>query len=203
VQAGGLGMLPRRRGGRVAEGGGLLNRCTGSTRTVSSNLIPSASFLRLTCPAAPRSCWRTVRTRSAACQNSAGTNTSRVSGRLRGSYRQFASSARCKPARTTAAHRPCAAQTVSHCCPRLHARDVSAAQWPRDATAPRRPPPSARCQSGGKNFGSPSASSNCIENCTPTAQAYCTADRAPRRTDPGPGATYRRCMASSAAPGPV
>jgi hypothetical protein len=27
----------------VAEGGGLLNRCTGSTRTVSSNLIPSAS----------------------------------------------------------------------------------------------------------------------------------------------------------------
>ena len=26
----------------MAEGGGLLNRCTGSTRTVSSNLIPSA-----------------------------------------------------------------------------------------------------------------------------------------------------------------
>ncbi len=33
-----------RRGGRVAEGGGLLNRCTGSTRTVSSNLIPSANY---------------------------------------------------------------------------------------------------------------------------------------------------------------
>jgi hypothetical protein len=31
----------------VAEGGGLLNRCTGSTRTVSSNLIPSANFLEL------------------------------------------------------------------------------------------------------------------------------------------------------------
>ena len=28
----------------MAEGGGLLNRCTGSTRTVSSNLIPSAKF---------------------------------------------------------------------------------------------------------------------------------------------------------------
>jgi hypothetical protein len=28
----------------VAEGSGLLNRRTGSTRTVSSNLIPSASF---------------------------------------------------------------------------------------------------------------------------------------------------------------
>jgi hypothetical protein len=27
----------------VAEGGGLLNRCTASSRTVSSNLIPSAS----------------------------------------------------------------------------------------------------------------------------------------------------------------
>ena len=43
-------MSPRRRGGRVAEGGGLLNRCRGSTRTVSSILIPSASslgFLRL------------------------------------------------------------------------------------------------------------------------------------------------------------
>ncbi len=29
----------------MAEGGGLLNRCTGSTRTVSSNLIPSANFI--------------------------------------------------------------------------------------------------------------------------------------------------------------
>ena len=28
----------------MAEGSGLLNRRTGSTRTVSSNLIPSASF---------------------------------------------------------------------------------------------------------------------------------------------------------------
>ncbi len=31
-----------RRGGRVAEGGGLLNRYTGLTRIVSSNLISSA-----------------------------------------------------------------------------------------------------------------------------------------------------------------
>ena len=37
-------VAPRRRGGRVAEGGGLLNRYTGSTRIVSSNLIPSANF---------------------------------------------------------------------------------------------------------------------------------------------------------------
>ena len=37
----------RRRGGRVAEGSGLLNRRTGSTRTVSSNLIPSAIFYNL------------------------------------------------------------------------------------------------------------------------------------------------------------
>ena len=31
-----------RRGGRVAEGGGLLNRYTGITRIVGSNPIPSA-----------------------------------------------------------------------------------------------------------------------------------------------------------------
>jgi hypothetical protein len=30
----------------VAEGGGLLNRCRASSPTVSSNLIPSASFPR-------------------------------------------------------------------------------------------------------------------------------------------------------------
>src|ERR1700712_1193680 len=35
--------LSRRRGGRVAEGGGLLNRCRVSSPTVSSNLIPSAN----------------------------------------------------------------------------------------------------------------------------------------------------------------
>jgi hypothetical protein len=35
-------MLSRWRGGRVAEGGGLLNRYRGSTSIVSSNLIPSA-----------------------------------------------------------------------------------------------------------------------------------------------------------------
>jgi hypothetical protein len=29
----------------VAEGGGLLNRCRGSTPTVSSNLIPSANLI--------------------------------------------------------------------------------------------------------------------------------------------------------------
>src|SRR5580658_120084 len=34
--------ISRRRGGRVAEGGGLLNRYRGSTSIVSSNLIPSA-----------------------------------------------------------------------------------------------------------------------------------------------------------------
>ena|GEM_PF-6431412 len=34
-----------RRGGRVAEGGGLLNRYTGLTRIVSSNLISSAKIL--------------------------------------------------------------------------------------------------------------------------------------------------------------
>ena len=36
---------PQRRGGRVAEGGGLLNRYRGSTSIVSSNLIPSAKWL--------------------------------------------------------------------------------------------------------------------------------------------------------------
>ena len=35
----------RRRGGRVAEGGGLLNRYRGSTSIVSSNLIPSAKIV--------------------------------------------------------------------------------------------------------------------------------------------------------------
>ncbi len=34
----------------MAEGGGLLNRCTGSTRTVSSNLIPSAKASLLVSP---------------------------------------------------------------------------------------------------------------------------------------------------------
>jgi hypothetical protein len=34
---------PRRRGGRVAEGGGLLNRYRVSSSIVSSNLIPSAN----------------------------------------------------------------------------------------------------------------------------------------------------------------
>jgi len=34
-----------RRGGRVAEGGGLLNRYTGITRIVGSNPIPSAIIL--------------------------------------------------------------------------------------------------------------------------------------------------------------
>ena len=41
----GSDLFSRRRGGRVAEGSGLLNRRTGSTRTVSSNLIPSARDL--------------------------------------------------------------------------------------------------------------------------------------------------------------
>jgi hypothetical protein len=40
-----VGFFSRRRGGRVAEGSGLLNRRTGSTRTVSSNLIPSARLI--------------------------------------------------------------------------------------------------------------------------------------------------------------
>lgn len=35
----------RRRGGRAAEGDGLLNRCRGSTPTVGSNPIPSANPL--------------------------------------------------------------------------------------------------------------------------------------------------------------
>ncbi len=34
--------FPRWRGGRVAEGGGLLNRYTGTTCIVGSNPIPSA-----------------------------------------------------------------------------------------------------------------------------------------------------------------
>ena len=37
----------RRRGGRVAEGGGLLNRYTVNSRIVGSNPIPSASPLDL------------------------------------------------------------------------------------------------------------------------------------------------------------
>src|SRR5579859_1678122 len=45
-QPAGLAADPRRRGGRVAEGGGLLNRYRGSTSIVSSNIIPSANSLK-------------------------------------------------------------------------------------------------------------------------------------------------------------
>ena len=59
----------------MAEGGGLLNRCTVSSRTVSSNVIPSASFCH------PTSVYRAIlafETRDCTCAVSA------VKGRCRG-----------------------------------------------------------------------------------------------------------------------